>query len=368
MDFQYYMPVRIVSGEDCVKKNARLFRELGEHVLVVTGKSSAKNGALEDAVFAFNLNGQKYTVFDRVPNNPTVACVEEGARIAAECHADCVVAIGGGSPMDAAKAIAMRARQAAPEGLFAHAITEDVLPMAHIPTTAGTGSEVTPYAIITNDEKQTKTSISAPSLFPVYAFLDAKYMACLPQSVTVNTALDALSHAVEGMLSVRANLITDALARESISLLWGEYDSLLKGEYSAQSRRNLLHGSVLAGMVIANTGTSPVHGMGYSLTYFHDVPHGRANGLLLPAFLKVCREKIPQRAEQIYSALGMDADTFSRKVSALLGRREEYSDRELQDFAARAAKNKNIKNCSAYFTQDDLLRVLRASLGDGTVL
>ena len=227
MDFQYYMPVRIVSGEDCVKKNASLLRTLGKNVLVVTGKSSAKNGALEDAVFAFNMNGQKYTIYDRVPNNPTVACVEEGARIAREVGADCVVAIGGGSPMDAAKAIAMLARQDAPEGIFAHAITDDVLPMAHIPTTAGTGSEVTPYSIITNDEKQTKTSISAPSLFPVYAFLDGKYMASLPQNVTVNTALDALSHAVEGMLSVRATLITDALARESIRLLTGEYDTLL---------------------------------------------------------------------------------------------------------------------------------------------
>ena len=108
MNFQYYMPVRIVSGEDCVKKNASLLRTLGKNVLVVTGKSSAKNGALEDAVFAFNMNGQKYTIYDRVPNNPTVACVEEGARIAREVGADCVVAIGGGSPMDAAKAIAMK--------------------------------------------------------------------------------------------------------------------------------------------------------------------------------------------------------------------------------------------------------------------
>lgn len=363
MDFQYYMPARIVSGEDCVKKNASLLRTLGKNVLVVTGKSSAKNGALEDAVFAFNMNGQKYTIYDRVPNNPTVACVEEGARIAREVGADCVVAIGGGSPMDAAKAIAMLARQDAPEGIFAHAITDDILPMAHIPTTAGTGSEVTPYSIITNDEKQTKTSISAPSLFPVYAFLDGKYMASLPQNVTVNTALDELSHAVEGMLSVRATLITDALARESIRLLTGEYDSLLNANYTSQSRQNLLLGSTLAGMVIANTGTTVVHGMGYSLTYFDDVPHGRANGLLLPAFLAECNRKAPQRVGQICDVLGMDLETFSKKVAALLGKREEYSDTELADFARRASVNKNIKNCTVHFSEEELLRVLKQSLG-----
>ena len=362
MEFEYYVPVRIVSGADCVKKNFALLRSLGNRALIVTGKSSAKNGALEDAIYALNMNGQKYTVFDSVPNNPTLECVEEGAALAVRSGADFVVAIGGGSPMDAAKAIAMLAVQGAPEGLFSHPITHNVLPMAHIPTTAGTGSEVTPYAIITNDEKQTKTSISAPSLFPVLAFLDGKYMASLPQNVTVNTALDALSHAVEGMLSVRASLFTDALARESIRLLMGEYDNLLKANYTAQSRQNLLYASTLAGMVIANTGTTAVHGMGYSLTYFHGVPHGRANGLLLPAFLSQCRERCPERVKEIYSALGMEENVFSEKVSALLGKREEYKDSELSDYARRASVNKNI-NCIVYFSEEDLLRVLKKSLG-----
>lgn len=363
MDFQYYVPVHIVSGEDCVKKNFLLLRPLGSRALIVTGKSSAKNGALEDVIYALNMNGQKYAVFDSVPNNPTVECVEEGAVLARSTGADFVVAIGGGSPMDAAKAIAMLARQNAPEGIFSHPITDDVLPMVHIPTTAGTGSEVTQYAIITNDEKQTKTSISAPSLFPAYAFLDGKYMASLPQNVTVNTALDALSHAVEGMLSVRATLFTDALARESIRLLSEEYGNLLGATYSAESRQNLLHASTLAGMVIANTGTTAVHGMGYSLTYFHDVPHGRANGLLLPAFLAECKQKAPQRVAQICRAIGADVDEFSDKISALLGKREEYSDAELADFARRASVNKNIKNCIVHFAEEDLLRVLKRSLG-----
>ena len=233
--------------------------------------------------------------------------------------------------------------------------------MVHIPTSAGTGSEVTPYAIITNDEKQTKTSISAPSLFPKAAFLDGKYMKDLPQSVTVNTALDAVSHAVEGMLSVRAGALSDALARESLRLLLGEYPSLSKGEYSALSRQNLLNGAALAGMVIANTGTSPVHGMGYSLTYFHGVAHGRANGLLLPAFLAVCERKIPARMSEICAALGMSVREFTDRVAALLGGRESLTDAERRDYAARAAKNKNVANCLAKFSEADLYEVLCAS-------
>lgn len=358
MDFRYFVPVEIYGGEGCVKKNAEIFIRFGKRALVVTGKSSAKNGALADVISVLEGNGQQYTVFDAVPPNPTVSSIEEGAGIARRFGAEFIVAVGGGSPMDAAKAIAMLARQEAPEGIFAHKIGEDVLPMLHIPTTAGTGSEVTPYAIITNDEKKTKTSISAPSLFPKAAFLDGKYMKDLPQSVTVNSALDAISHAVEGMLSVRAGALSDALARESLRLLLGEYPSLLKGEYTALSRQNLLNGAALAGMVIANTGTSPVHGMGYSLTYFHGIPHGRANGLLLPAFLAVCERKIPARMSEICGALGMSVREFTDRVAALLGGRECLTDAERRDYAARASQNKNIKNCIAHFSEEDLLEVL----------
>ena len=360
--FEYYMPTRIVSGSGCVQKNASLFRVYGERALIVTGKSSAKNGALSDVEGVLRGNGQSYRVYDRIPNNPTVESVMEGARIARECGADFVVAIGGGSPMDAAKAIAMLARQDAKEGLFAHAIGEDVLPMLHIPTTAGTGSEVTQYAIITNDEKQTKTSIAAKSLFPQVAFLDGEYMKELPQDITVNTALDAMSHAIEGMLSVRAGVFTDALARESLRLLLGERKALSEGTYTAESRQNLLHGSTLAGMGIANTGTTAVHGMGYSLTYFHQVPHGRANGLLLPAFLRICAKQIPQRIEEIYAAIGMGEEAFSAFVDALLGRRETYPESLLRAYAEKASLNKNIKNCMVYFSEEDLYAVLEASL------
>lgn len=362
MPFAYYMPVRIVAGEDCVKKNAALLAPFGARALVVTGKSSAKNGALEDIAYALGRNGQTFAVYDKIEPNPSVASVKEGAALARSFGADFIVAAGGGSPMDAAKAVALCARQAVGD-IFTHPIEGDVLPMVHIPTTAGTGSEVTPYSILTDDAGQTKRSISAPQLFPKLAFLDGKYMADLPQQVTVNTALDAISHAVEGMLSVRGGALTDALARESLRLLLGAYPALRLGKYTLQDRQTLLYGSTLAGMVIAATGTTPVHGMGYSLTYFHGVPHGRANGLLLPAFLEACMQKIPARMQEVVAALGMDIPAFAHKVAVLLGRREAYNDKTLQDYAARAAKNRNVANCLAHFSEEDLLAVLRRSVG-----
>ncbi len=362
MNFTYYMPVRVIAGEDCVKANASLFAPFGARALIVTGKSSAKNGALEDIVYVLRRNGQKFAVFDEIESNPSVATVQKGGALARSFGADFIVAAGGGSPMDAAKAIALCARQDI-DDIFSHPIGDDVLPMIHFPTTAGTGSEVTQYSILTDDVSQTKRSIAAPQLFPKIAFLDGKYMKALPQSITVNTALDAISHAVEGMLSVRSGAFSDALARESLQSLCGEYGALVEGEFRQEDRQVLLQGAALAGMVIANTGTTPVHGMGYSLTYFRGIPHGRANGLLLSAFLEACAKKIPRRVTEICEALGMDLCEFSKKIDRLLGPREVYSEAELRDYAARAAKNRNVKNCLAEFSEEELFEVLCRSVG-----
>lgn len=141
-------------------------------------------------------------------SNPTVECVYDGAETAMEEEVDFVIAIGGGSPMDSAKAIALLAvSDIERKNLFDGNIGNKALPMIHIPTTAGTGSEVTPYAILTNHEKQTKKSIASPCLFPTYALLDAKYTKNLGLATTVNTAIDSLSHSVEGMMSKRANIM-----------------------------------------------------------------------------------------------------------------------------------------------------------------
>lgn len=363
MQFQYFMPVKIICGRDCVAQSASVFAAFGERAIIVTGKSSAANGSLADVQAALSANGQAHIVYDKIPPNPTVASVREGGRLARAFGADFVVAVGGGSPMDAAKAVAMLARQDAGD-IFSYTATADVLPMLHIPTTAGTGSEVTPYAILTNDERETKTSISHPAYFPKVAFLDGKYMRGLPQSTAAYTAIDAMSHAMEGMLSVRAGALTDALAKESLRRLHAALPALTRGQCSDEDRDALLYAATLAGMVIANTGTCAVHSMGYSLTYFHGAPHGRANGLLLPEFFAVCEEKTPARAKEILQAAGFaDSRALASALAPLLGEREKIDDETLRRYAQKASVNKNIKNCSVFFGEEDLFRVLKRSVG-----
>ncbi len=362
MKFAYAMPTKVIFGRDCVKEQGALLRTLGDSALIVTGRSSAHNGALRDVEEALAANGQDYTLFDRVAPNPAVACVREGVQLAKAAGADFVIGLGGGSPMDAAKAIATLAvQERADDEIFAGGYEDRALPMAHIPTTAGTGSEVTPYAILTNDAMQTKTSITSYAMFPRLAFLDGKYMLFLPQESTVNTALDALSHAAEGMLSRNATPLSDLYAEESLRIL-APILPRLRGALSADDRDMLLYASCLAGMAIAQSGTTAVHGMGYYLTYFYGIDHGRANGLLLGETLRLCCEKGLAQADRILRALHLaDADAFCSLLSSLLGRREDIPRERLLDFGGRSVSNKNIKKSIYEPTAEELARIFLRS-------
>ena len=355
--FTYYMPTKVICGRDCVQAQGEQLKALGASALIVTGKSSARNGALADVLAALDKNGQTATVFDRVTPNPTVACVREGEALLKASGADFVVAVGGGSPMDAAKAIATLAVQDRPdEEIFAGGYEARALPMAHVPTTAGTGSEVTPYAILTNDAGETKTSITSPAMFPRLAFLDGKYMAQLPAASTVNTALDAFSHAVEGMLSRNATPLSDLLARESLRILYPLLPAAA-GAPTPEERDSLLYASMLAGMTIAQSGTTAVHGMGYYLTYFYGIDHGRANGLLLGGALRLCEAKRVPALTGILTACGDTLEGVCATLNGLLGAREEIPAERLADFARRAMGNKNIKKSAYEPTEEEVLAI-----------
>lgn len=362
---QYFMPTRVIMGEDSIKKNPSVFSEMGKKALIVTGKSSAKkNGSLDDVIEVLSKNGQSWSIYDKVMSNPTVECVYEGASHARAEEVDYVIGIGGGSPMDAAKAIAMLACQDITEDqLFSGNYGKEVLPMIFVPTTAGTGSEVTSASVLTHHKQKTKIGISSPVLFPDVAFLDAKYMDDLPRDVTVYTVIDALSHSVEGMLSVRANPLTDALASVSIRMIASCFEALKKFDLSRKDRENLLYASTLAGMVISSTGTVAVHAMGYSLTYFKNMDHGRANGVLLAEFLRFIEEHLPDKVEQILSYMGMkNVDEFKDLLDELLGLKEEITLDEINMYTEITMPKHNIKNTIVEPKKEDIFNIYKSSL------
>ena len=173
MNFSYQMPVKVIMGKDCVRQNTNLFKKGWKKALIVTGKRSAKiNGAQDDICHALSACGIQWELFDDVEPNPSVGNVRLGAKAAIEANADVIIGIGGGSPMDAAKAIAFLAvNPVDDDALFQAAFEVEPLPVIAVPTTAGTGSEVTQYSIITVPEEKTKKNLSHPTLFPVIAFL-----------------------------------------------------------------------------------------------------------------------------------------------------------------------------------------------------
>ena len=360
MEVKYLMPTRVLMGKDCVRANAGELVPLGKKALIVTGSTSAKaNGSLADVLSALKSNGQNHEIYDKVPANPGVDCVYEGAALAKKAGCDFVIAIGGGSPMDAAKVIALLAKQdIRQEDLFAGKFAQDILPLVHIPTTAGTGSEVTQYAIITNDAAETKSGIGTPLFFPKLALLDAKYMEGLSARNMTNTVIDSLSHSIEGIISNRASAITDTLASKGIALVGECLPALADGSLTHEQREKLLLASTLGGIVIANTGTTALHAMGYSLTYFREIEHGRANGLLLVPFLQFVHKSKPELVQKILSPLKMNSLTGLKfMLEKLLGEKEKISAAEIAKFSAKAIASKNVGNSAVMPTEADLLAI-----------
>lgn len=364
MNLGFYMPTKVIVGKNCVRENSDVFK-IGKKALIVTGKNSAKSsGALDDVKYALEKNNIEYVIFDKVMSNPTVECVYDGAETAMEEEVDFVIAIGGGSPMDSAKAIALLAvSDIERKNLFDGNIGNKALPMIHIPTTAR--NRFGGYAVCDFDKprKQTKKSIASPCLFPTYALLDAKYTKNLGLATTVNTAIDSLSHSVEGMMSKRANIMADVIAKEAVKIIASTFDDLINGELTEDDREKLLYASMLGGVVISQTKTTAVHAMGYSLTYFKNIDHGRANGLLLGEFTKYVERNDKDRVKEILSCMNLDsAEEFKNILVKILGDKEKFEKEELELYAEIAQNAGGTLNSMFVPSKDEILQIYVESL------
>lgn len=362
-DFNYSMPTKIFYGENIVEKKKDIFKEFGKKALIVTGKNSAKkNGSLDDLTKVLKEENIEYSIFDKIEENPPMELAEEGAKIGKEEKVDFIIGIGGGSPLDSAKGIGVLINnpQAKKEDLYSKTLMESI-PVIAIPTTAGTGSEVTQYAIFTNHKEKTKKGFSH-KVFPKIALLDAKYLMATPDNVTINTGIDALSHIIEGYLSANANIISDALAKQGLTLFKACKDALYKKEFAYEIREKLMLMSTLGGMVIAQSGTSLPHGMGYALTYFHKIPHGMANGLLLKEYLGFCEDK--EKVDTILNLMGMrDLNELGDYLRTLLPCEICISNEEINNYTESMISNKaKLKNHPYEVKREDVYNIYKNSL------
>ncbi len=302
----FFNPVKVYEGRGCVREYA--WRDHGKRCLIVCGGRSARLcGAFDDVRDALTAASVAFSVFDGVEQNPTVETCFAAGTAAREAKADFIIGIGGGSPLDAAKAAAYFASNPhlSVETLYDGECKADPLPVIAIPTTAGTGSEVTQYSVLTCKQIENKKTLKSPKIFPVAALLDAEYTVTLPQSVTNATAVDALCHAIEGYLSKGATPVSDALAEKAIYLMGRGLSALCEGRLDLSLRERLLVGSMLAGQVISVTGTCFVHSFGYPFTYFEGLSHGQANACFLPDFVRLSASVAESRVNRIYRLCGV---------------------------------------------------------------
>ena len=200
-------------------------------------------------------------------------------------------------------------------------------------------------------------------MFPDLALLDSRYLAAVPYRTTVNTALDAMSHCIESYLAVRADKLSSLLALDGAREIYRCFPALIAGETGKKEYESLQYGALLGGIVIAQTATTAVHAMGYSLTYFRHIDHGRANGLLLTEYLRYTANALPEKVSELLHGIGAESlDELDAGIGALLGEKEKFTEKELEDYSKIAVTAKNIKNCVAEPDVSALLDIYRKSL------
>ena len=314
-----YIPTLIYSEENCVEKYGRIMAKTGRKALIVTGrKSSRVNGSLDDVIKALEANGGQYVIFDQVEENPSIETVMEARKLGIQEKVDYVIGVGGGSPIDAAKAIAlMLGNPQCDESILFQSEMRRYLPVVAVPTTAGTGTEVTPYSILTIHEKRTKKSISH-RIYPVLALVDYKYLKTQSQDVLINTAVDALAHLVESYLNTKADDLNKMYSEKGLKLFGEIKDKFKSLENSVYM--TLSNMAMIAGMAIAHTGTSLPHGLSYMLTYELGIPHGKACGVYLGRYMEMYAAHDNAAVEKVLEALGMKTvEEFKGYLKGLIG-------------------------------------------------
>jgi len=380
MQFQFLLPTKIVMEPGLRQRTGEHLLGLGlSHVLLVTDPGVKNAGLLDSIYTSLEQAGIRYDEIAAVKPNPRSEDVNRAAQLYRGKGIDGVLAVGGGSAMDAAKAISVLLTHAGIvedyEGAFT--LKNAVLPIVAIPTTAGTGSEVTFFSVITDTRRQFKMSLLDYRIGPVLALLDSDITATLPPHIAAATGMDALTHAIEAYTGKPANPISDGLALHAIRLIAQHLKPAVQEPDNREAREQMLIASLIAGMAFGNADIASVHCISEAIGGMYDTPHGIGNAIFLPFVFSHNRDADLRRHADVAYALGIDpnlsaVDAAQAGVDQLFRMNRElgiprFADvagvRE-EDFAAIAQKSKsNISDASNIkdMTVESYLDVIRAA-------
>ena len=305
--------------ESCKKLNEVFKKENIKSVLVVTDKGIVSNGLVTPIEDVLTKSDVKYIVYDKTQPNPTVNNVEEALLLYHRNNCDCLIAIGGGSSMDCAKAIG--ARVAYPKKTVGQMkgilrVIRKLPTLIAIPTTAGTGSEVTLAAIITDSEKQHKYALMSFPLIPHYAVLDASLTYSLPPHLTSTTGMDALTHAVEAYIGRSTSRETRRLALEATKLVFENVESAYIDGHNHEARKNMLRAAYKAGIAFSKSYVGYIHAVAHSLGGQYGIPHGLANAVIMPYVLETYGASAYKKLHQLAVVAGVSSEDESHKTGA----------------------------------------------------
>ncbi len=319
--FSFTGAKKIVFGNGSILTLASHVKEHhAQNPLIVIDKNLAKTGLQERIASILVSEGIKFTVFDKVEPEPRIELADEGAALAVKNKCDMVIGIGGGSAMDVAKAIAVIAtnKGAATDYLGLNKIPKAGLPKIMIPTTAGTGSEVTFTAVFVRKNLKKKEGMNSPYLYPELALLDPELTLSLPPAPTAQTGLDALCHAIESYTSINSSPMSEMFSLEAISLIAENLRACVHDGKNIAARERMLLGSLYAGIGLANAGVTAVHSLSYPLGGKYGVGHGLANTMLLPSVMAFNLPGALEKFADVADAMGECTEGLPAREAAYL--------------------------------------------------
>lgn len=365
MEVNFYMPVKVISGKDAVLKNGEIIKSFGKKCLIVTSKTSGRlSGALGDITKVLKEYNIEHEVYDGISQNPLLSSCFECAKQTRDFGAEFLIGIGGGSPLDATKAIAIYAANENLEvmDIYKRVYDNTPLPMILIGTTAGTGSEVSAVSVLTVDETKMKRSIAGEDCYAKLSFADSKYTHSVPYDTTVSTALDAMAHAIEGFFTPKYSDILSMFGEKGIPMIWEGLCYLYENENmmpDEKIREKLYYGSIYAGFILNTCGTAFPHPLGYILTENHNIPHGKACAYFMPDFLERAKKYEKEKYDAWFKMLNVTDEQFIKVIKKLTNvEKIDFTHEDAKNHTKRWDRPKNFTVTPGGLTNEDVIKIL----------
>ena len=321
-DFIFKMPARVRFGVGIHQELGKILKEeMGfNKVFIATDKGIVAAGIIDKIKEGLEAGGIEYQIYDEMIPDPTVESVDAAADVLRTSGADVVLAVGGGSPIDGAKAMCMLQTHegSVVDYLFGGTkqVTKPIMPLIAVPTTAGTGSEMTAASVITNNANHSKVSVTHENLIPKLAIIDPSLQTGMPPFITATTGMDALTHAIESYVSLNAEPISDAMSLAAIRMIGENIRTAVADGNNMEARTNMAIASTIAGVGFMNGGLGIVHGIGQTIGAIAHVAHGPAMTLLLPYCMERNYVGNFKKFKDIAIALGQDVTGLTDREAA----------------------------------------------------